>query len=820
MHSYERQDIDVFISHHTASSLQVTKAVAHALESRRIRCWYAPRDTVSQYAGEIVRAINTARIFLLILNSDASASFDVLNEFNVAAQRLRNREELTILSFRIDQKAELSDDMQYYGGRFHWINAVDPPLQARIDELVDKVASILGVAAVDAPANASPAAPACELVSNMPLPREDFTGRQAELEQIHTLLNASNKLFLHGMGGIGKTELAKEYARRYAQEYTNRIIVSFNGSVAATIASDSQLRITGMERGSADLDVYFQRKMELLEKHLTPQTLIVFDNFDVMADPDLERLLQLNCTILFTTRTDFSLEGLPVLPLHAIDDPLLLREIFLNNCPACRSALTEETTRQIDALIALMNGHTMAITILARQMVSSRKSPAEMLALLRSRGLHDLGLRERIRHSFSKPARTGFDLLQELYSLESLTAEELHIMKELVFLPVSGLDARSIHDWCGLDSYEVLDALAQRSWIQHQAENDAFSLHPLVAEVVFANAHSTFPTDSTLLKNALNSKYTDDAASNEKKAGIALRMISLYPQITCENEAVYFNAAKTLSNHCGHQQLLQNILLRVFEIRQQIYPPTHNKLVEIVMSLLEHLPIADPQWPAIEAFANRLVEMLMTEKRHMLTVQLLISLGKKYAIPDWMDNTIRYAELAKVEYAQIGDDRSTNLKEISVLYMYDPKLLEATLCHFLISKVHMYKGEHEQAFASEQRAWEICRDRQDDTVEKLDVWKELNYQSFTSMQGVIRIEMGMWEDAKKLLTESERILNQYRHPEHIAFKRIYEGLLRIALHDNDEGAILKYRRLLTAMLEANYTAEHPFRRNLTERYSL
>lgn len=820
MPSYEKHDIDVFISHHTASSLQVTKAVAHALERRKIRCWYAPRDTVSQYAGEIVRAINAVRIFLLILNSDASESFDVLNEFNVAAQRLRNREELTILSFRIDQKAELSDDMQYYGGRFHWINAVDPPLQARIDELVEKVASILGIADDDISASAEPAVPACELVSNMPLPREDFTGREAELDQIHTLLNANNKLFLYGMGGIGKTELAKEYARRYAHAYTNRIIVSFSDSVVASIASDSQLQIVGMERGSADMNIYFQRKMELLEKHLTPQTLIVFDNFDVTEDPQLERLLRLNCTILFTTRTDFSLEGLPVLPLHAIDDPLLLRQIFLNNCPACRAGLTDESARQIDDLIALMNGHTMSITILARQMVSSRKTPGEMLALLQSRGLHDLGLRERVRHSLSKPARPGFDLLQELYSLESLTDGEQRIMKELVFLPVAGLDARIIHDWCELDSYEVLDSLAQRSWILHQAENDAFSLHPLVAEVVFANAHGAFPADSTLLKNALDSRYTDDAASNERKAGIALRMISLFPQITPENEAFYYDAARTLSNHSGYQQLLQDIFLRVFEIRRRIYPPTHNKLVEIVMSLLEHLPIADPQWPAIEAFANRLVEALMTEKRHMLTVQLLISLGKKYALLNWMDDAIRYAELAKAEYAQIGSDRSTNLREISVLYMYEPELLEATLCHFLISKVHMYRGEHEQAFASEQRAWEICKKRQDDSVKKLDVWKELNYQSFTSMQGVIRIEMGMWEDAGKLLAESERILSKYRHPEHIAFKRIYEGLLQVALHENDESAIRKYRQRLSAMLEANHTADHPFRRNLTERYGL
>lgn len=46
----------------------------------------------------------------------------------------------------------------------------------------------------------------------VPKPCKWFCGRSAELEQLHTLLEAESKVFLYGIAGIGKSELAKAYA--------------------------------------------------------------------------------------------------------------------------------------------------------------------------------------------------------------------------------------------------------------------------------------------------------------------------------------------------------------------------------------------------------------------------------------------------------------------------------------------------------------------------------------------------------------------------------------------------------------------------------
>ena len=137
-----RQEIDVFISHHTSSCLPITQAVCNALENSGIRCWYAPRDTQGAYAGSIVSAINESKIFILVLNRESSFSQDVLNEINLAVERIRNGENLAILPFQISADS-ISDDAKYYIGRMHWIDAITPPMDARIQELKSRVMVLL-----------------------------------------------------------------------------------------------------------------------------------------------------------------------------------------------------------------------------------------------------------------------------------------------------------------------------------------------------------------------------------------------------------------------------------------------------------------------------------------------------------------------------------------------------------------------------------------------------------------------------------------------------------------------------------------------------
>ena len=56
-------DFDVFISYHTRSSAHVTEAVCNALESKKIKCWYAPRNIAGSYVTDgVIKQKSSARL--------------------------------------------------------------------------------------------------------------------------------------------------------------------------------------------------------------------------------------------------------------------------------------------------------------------------------------------------------------------------------------------------------------------------------------------------------------------------------------------------------------------------------------------------------------------------------------------------------------------------------------------------------------------------------------------------------------------------------------------------------------------------------------
>lgn len=119
----------VFISYHTQSDGTAVRKICEALEGAGISCWYAPRNVGANYAQSIVEAIRGCRVFILVLNKESNLSAHVLNEVNCAFDRFRNHEDITLLPFRIDDRA-LSDDVYYY-----WRGAEDFDV---INELIKK----------------------------------------------------------------------------------------------------------------------------------------------------------------------------------------------------------------------------------------------------------------------------------------------------------------------------------------------------------------------------------------------------------------------------------------------------------------------------------------------------------------------------------------------------------------------------------------------------------------------------------------------------------------------------------------------------------
>ena len=109
----------------------VADMLCKKLENQGIPVWYAPRNVEGPYAGSIARAIEKATHFIVILSENSMKSEHVLNEVDLAFQKLPNK--IKFKPIRSDE-VPLSPSMNYYLSRQHWMYAHMPPLEQRLEE--------------------------------------------------------------------------------------------------------------------------------------------------------------------------------------------------------------------------------------------------------------------------------------------------------------------------------------------------------------------------------------------------------------------------------------------------------------------------------------------------------------------------------------------------------------------------------------------------------------------------------------------------------------------------------------------------------------
>ena len=64
----------------------------------------------------------------------------------------------------------------------------------------------------------------------IPQPTKHFTGRKQYFSELHTLLQQNKTVLINGVGGIGKTSVAAQYAHQYKKEYSTIVWLDYRDS--------------------------------------------------------------------------------------------------------------------------------------------------------------------------------------------------------------------------------------------------------------------------------------------------------------------------------------------------------------------------------------------------------------------------------------------------------------------------------------------------------------------------------------------------------------------------------------------------------------
>lgn len=325
--------------------------------------------------------------------------------------------------------------------------------------------------------------------SEVPRPCRHFLGREEELDELHTMLEENSKVFLYGIAGIGKSELAKAYAKQYKKYYTNILYVEYAGDLHQAV-TDMDFTDDLPEDGEEERF----RKHNRFLRSLKDDTLLIIDNFNVTATQDsfLPVVLKYRCRILFTTRSKF--DGHCILQLKEIRDPASLFQLA-----AAFYSEAEVHQTLVEEIIEIVHRHTFAVELAAKLLENGILPPEHLLEKLREEkaSLENEDKISAIKDGQNSKA-TYYNHIHTLFSLYSISVEQQEIMRNLCFLPPAGISARIFADWLGLTDLNDINDLIETGFVQATTRH-TISLHPLIQEIALSETKPSVTACHTLL---------------------------------------------------------------------------------------------------------------------------------------------------------------------------------------------------------------------------------------------------------------------------------------------------------------------------------
>jgi tetratricopeptide (TPR) repeat protein len=224
-------------------------------------------------------------------------------------------------------------------------------------------------------ARARPPAPSAGIP---PDPIVHFVGRDAELERLASLLRESGRVAIHGLGGVGKTQLTAQFVHVHRGRYPDGVFwlrADEETSLASDLASLTW-RLGLPEREELDQERQVEAALRWLREH--PAWLLVLDNLEPAVAAAVEQWLPsgLPGHVLASSRTPAWSVRLRLEPLSPEGATRLLME---------RTGQTDD--RSAGGIAEMLGRLPLALVQAAAYLVASGRDLAGYAALLGTRPL-------------------------------------------------------------------------------------------------------------------------------------------------------------------------------------------------------------------------------------------------------------------------------------------------------------------------------------------------------------------------------------------------------------------------------------------------
>ena len=399
-----------------------------------------------------------------------------------------------------------------------------------------------------------------------------FIGRDRELADMGRRLNNMHVLFLHGIGGIGKTELALRYGYKKRDRYDTILFLRVEEGLLESLGrEDVSLRGFAREEGEKQNE-YAARKLEALRACLTGEDLLILDNLDE-EDDFLEEVLSLPCHIVITSRQDFRDWNYPQMEIYELNGEEEVMELFR----AYNAVSYEEDEMEaVRDMLQYMDYHTMLTELLAKHLRVSGLSPTEVKQRMEGE-LGIIGLsREEVRHRKGKRSlQTSVQShLRVLFDTSSLGREEVRILEDLSLFAGARLDREMFLEWRGGDSgdAEDLERLVLRGWVE-EWEDKKVSLHQIVLDLVYGECYRGRGEENGSGRNLARSmaEYAASEPVNWTERQIRDKLCGIFSRRICGRDQDTLDFYLSYCEHIRNKEELVDICLEAWEKQPQCY---------------------------------------------------------------------------------------------------------------------------------------------------------------------------------------------------------------------------------------------------------
>ena len=330
----------------------------------------------------------------------------------------------------------------------------------------------------------------CIFGAEVPAPCRYFCGRNTELDELHTALQDHSRMFISGFAGIGKSEFAKAYAKKFKKEYRNILYFNYHRSLKEMITDMDFI-------GDSDTDdehTRFTKHIRFL-KSLRSDSLIIIDNFNVASDNFLSTLINYGCKMIFATRSNIDCGYIFNLDVIGNSDELyqLVSKYY---------SYADENKAVINELIEAVHHHTLSVEMIAKLLEKGLHSPEEILEHLRQNSA-DPESADKIKISKDgvNTKETYYNHIRSLFSLYLLDEDYQSIMRNMVFF--DEIRIRYFAKMLELNDTNGINELCELGFIKN-SHADLVSLHPMIRDIVLLDLKPSFENCTTLIANLKN----------------------------------------------------------------------------------------------------------------------------------------------------------------------------------------------------------------------------------------------------------------------------------------------------------------------------